>query len=35
MGYNLFKRNETNKIAGTDPWDLEDQEALELAEEVD
>jgi cytolysin (calcineurin-like family phosphatase) len=35
MGYYLFKRNETNKVRGADPWELDDQQALELADEVE
>ena len=35
MGYYLFKRNEANKSQGTDPWDLDDAEAVELADQVE
>jgi hypothetical protein len=35
MSYYLFKRNETNKVRGADPWELDDQQAVELADEVE
>ena len=35
VGYYLFKRNEANKVGGTDPWDLDDDDAIQLAETVD
>lgn len=34
MGYYLFRRDESKKTVGTDPWDLLDDEAVELADEV-
>jgi hypothetical protein len=35
MGFYLFKRNESNKLQATDPWDMSDDAAVELADQVD
>lgn len=35
MGYYVFKRNETLKIASADPWDVSADEAVALADQVD
>lgn len=35
FGYYLFKRNEANKVNLTDPWEASDEEAVELAEEIE
>lgn len=35
FGYYLFKRNPANKTESSDPWDVSDQEALSLAEQID
>jgi hypothetical protein len=35
VGYYLFKRNEQNRSSSPDPWDLSDEQAVELAEGLD
>jgi hypothetical protein len=35
VGYYLFKRNEALKKDVLDPWDVTDEEAVELAEQID
>jgi hypothetical protein len=35
IGYYLFRRCETNRLEMTDPWDVSDAEAVELADQVE
>jgi len=35
IGYYLFKRNEANKVDLSDPWDVTDEEAVELADAIE
>lgn len=35
IGYYVFKRNEELKVRGQDPWDVSEEEAVALADQVD
>jgi hypothetical protein len=35
IGYYLFRRNEASKRKGSDPWDVSEADAVELADQID